>query len=1215
MPQQPPSDLYATQPPPDLYGDKPAKDTSFGDSVMNAWHTATDPLLSKVKMNGVQVFDPKAAADYYDPANADPTKQARIPDWVPMVGGGTYRSLGAGTLQGAGDVVNSLSTPQNLATLGAFKGASSLGKVAPLAAKGLRYAGGALSAPIAAHGVATAADSSQPVSNRLFAIPEIAGGIVGMHSGFGSVRPSVRAGMSPEGVQPDTAKSTNQAIIESRQRADQIIKSPNSNELLKPEEIPAAKARYDELYKKGINDPTNFTMGEAKEGIKLYDKLKAVNFGKSGIPSAEDDLVQKPPDPNFPGNARFGMEPNKGVTPPPPVLDPEAQAVRDQTAKLPINENDWQSQNLKPGGLPDSAPGALPITEQDWESPALKPGGMMQNASPEFDPSTLNLETKAPAKQANRAKPAFKNGIRQPAQEYPGFKGVVPDEAVAGHDEAANSLTDWIKKLATEESGELDVDALRRAFTRETSKTTAGPEPEETSLPRPEPEPEPEPVRGTSPITEETMSQWRKQWALEEKRKSLSDVESAKKAPARQRLSNLVGEDRANQLASGERVIESDDTPYRGRANKKVLSKATVQHWSEWGDNQLKQEYPKPDKPGIEIEQGDRLFPNKFKVVYRDESGNVIGVLKTDMAGKGISTLAASSGLGLRRGKVAFAMLKEAFDRGVNEPAGATSDLTKNLIDMVKRLVNSESGEFDPQALYDSLNELMGAAKEKVSKFFSDESGSVDPAILSRLSTLFEKQKNGALSPEEMKEATDLAKQAQQGGGVKATALKNKDVIGAAASGNQPPNQPTSGKQPIPEGAEFPQGNTADPVLAKSVKYAPESQFLNRLSNLSSKTARMVLGTHIPGTAYSFHGLNVAVRNTIFGPDFNPINAGGRFIDTVKYLSSPNKANAYLQLNEAELSKAVKDGGLRATTTDVGNNAMFRGSNLLTKGINALTDPKPLFGKVIPALKLKSYQGLLDQYQKAGMPYDKAAKLAGYATNNIFGGLNLQALERNPTTQKLFRLAALAPDWMESNVRLGQGMAQSLKNPSDPAGRVYQVGMANFLGSYVALNVLSAINNNGKFMFQNEPSHEFDVAMGQDSKGRTRYFAPYGTAMDMLRVPLAIGNAAYTKGDLGQAFREIKNRTSEPGQIVGDLLYNEDYKQSPIYGKEKYGNKMMPASKQLGNIATNTAGHVVPIGANSLLDYMMGNISPEQLATQGFQLPFKYKFPERHKIR
>jgi hypothetical protein len=204
---------------------------------------------------------------------------------------------------------------------------------------------------------------------------------------------------------------------------------------------------------------------------------------------------------------------------------------------------------------------------------------------------------------------------------------------------------------------------------------------------------------------------------------------------------------------------------------------------------------------------------------------------------------------------------------------------------------------------------------------------------------------------------------------------------------------------------------------------------------------------------------------------------------------------------------------------------------------------------------------------------------------------------------------------MESNIRLGQGMAQSLKNPSDPAGRVYQVGMANFLGSYVALNVLSAINNNGKFMFQNEPGHEFDVAMGQDSKGRTRYFAPYGTAMDMLRVPLAIGNAAYTKGDLGQAFREIKNRTSEPGQIVGDLLYNEDYKQSPIYGKEKYGNKMMPASKQLGNIATNTAGHVVPIGANSLLDYMMGNISPEQLALQGFQLPFKYKFPERHKIR
>lgn len=386
--------------------------------------------------------------------------------------------------------------------------------------------------------------------------------------------------------------------------------------------------------------------------------------------------------------------------------------------------------------------------------------------------------------------------------------------------------------------------------------------------------------------------------------------------------------------------------------------------------------------------------------------------------------------------------------------------------------------------------------------------------------------------------------------------------------------------------------------------------YLTKLANFSSKTTRTVLGFHVPGTALSFHGFNEAIRNTLFGPNPNPFQAAKRFGEASYYLIRPGKAQEFLDINMEDLGKAIEEGGLKAHTGDIGISPMFKGSNIITKGINALSNPKPLFGQVIPALKLKSYQGLLAQYEKAGIAHNIAAKTAGEATNNIFGGLNLRELERSPNTQKLFRIAALAPDWLESNVRLGKGMFNSIKNPTNPKNKVYMTGIVNFLGSYIALNVLNAINNDGKFAFQNDVGHEFDIAIGRDSSGRIRYFAPYGTAMDMVRIPLEIGHAAI-EGNLGKGFSDLRSRASEPLQFLTDLATNTDYAGRALYDKNKYG-KPIPKLEQMENIVGDAAGHFLPIGAESGVNLAQGKISPEQFASQVLQLPMKYKFPERN---
>ena len=84
-----------------------------------------------------------------------------------------------------------------------------------------------------------------------------------------------------------------------------------------------------------------------------------------------------------------------------------------------------------------------------------------------------------------------------------------------------------------------------------------------------------------------------------------------------------------------------------------------------------------------------------------------------------------------------------------------------------------------------------------------------------------------------------------------------------------------------------------------------------------------------------------------------------------------------------------------------------------------------LFGVLGPHLKVGTaileYRHLLKKHRRAieagEMTQRDVAKIAAEIANADFGGLHLQRLGRRPTIQHLMRLALLAPDWTESNVR------------------------------------------------------------------------------------------------------------------------------------------------------------------------------------------------------
>jgi len=83
-----------------------------------------------------------------------------------------------------------------------------------------------------------------------------------------------------------------------------------------------------------------------------------------------------------------------------------------------------------------------------------------------------------------------------------------------------------------------------------------------------------------------------------------------------------------------------------------------------------------------------------------------------------------------------------------------------------------------------------------------------------------------------------------------------------------------------------------------------------------------------------------------------------------------------------------------------------------------------LFNRLIPSYKASGFRKMFDKYASAHPEWsdDAVAHAAATHVNNAFGGQNWREMGRSAATQDWFHLIALAPDWLESEMRFAAGL-------------------------------------------------------------------------------------------------------------------------------------------------------------------------------------------------
>lgn len=186
------------------------------------------------------------------------------------------------------------------------------------------------------------------------------------------------------------------------------------------------------------------------------------------------------------------------------------------------------------------------------------------------------------------------------------------------------------------------------------------------------------------------------------------------------------------------------------------------------------------------------------------------------------------------------------------------------------------------------------------------------------------------------------------------------------------------------------------------------------------------------------------------------------------------------------------------------------------------------------------------------------ARAVATALNNDFGGLNLMRIGRDPTTQHIFRLLALAPDWTESNIR---SFTQVLSKGE--IGRVHRVVigrvMVRGMVATVMFNILmAAMDDEETFfsMYQKQWKQgrlrwlDVDITpiykmLGGQSEKR-KYFSLLGHFKDPIRWVAQVSSSVKVFGVpipdvLGSLLRTAQAKQSILAGLVVDLFSGTDW--------------------------------------------------------------------------
>jgi hypothetical protein len=209
-----------------------------------------------------------------------------------------------------------------------------------------------------------------------------------------------------------------------------------------------------------------------------------------------------------------------------------------------------------------------------------------------------------------------------------------------------------------------------------------------------------------------------------------------------------------------------------------------------------------------------------------------------------------------------------------------------------------------------------------------------------------------------------------------------------------------------------------------------------------------------------------------------------------------------------------------------------------------------LFDRYIPGLKLRSFERLYNAYKDTYKDWspEKVAEKAADDTNNRFGGISYKRMGRSAATMDVARLVALAPDWLESEMRFMGSMFGS-------EGKIVRRDVAKMaLGMWAVARVLN-------YLSTGKPHNEapFGVAYA-DKDGKEKVYSVRTLPTDMLHA--------------ASSPLEFMNGRMSPLLKTGIQTYT---------GRDDYGRKM-----STNGIFVNLLRNVAPISAQNIVKQATG---------------------------
>jgi hypothetical protein len=253
------------------------------------------------------------------------------------------------------------------------------------------------------------------------------------------------------------------------------------------------------------------------------------------------------------------------------------------------------------------------------------------------------------------------------------------------------------------------------------------------------------------------------------------------------------------------------------------------------------------------------------------------------------------------------------------------------------------------------------------------------------------------------------------------------------------------------------QDSEGHPIYVESdLKVHPEAhEYLNRRFGTNESIV-----SKIPGMKTLLKAGQEAKGILLFGSPFHAVQEGLRALMTgISPFSAP-EFDANNPIHRLAAEKGVWEGreykGAQAFQEGLAGH-----SKLISKipGLAQIQDwqQKLLFDRYIPSLKLRAFEKLNERYAKAYPDWtaDKVANVAAADTANRFGGIPYKRIGRAAGTMDAARIMALAPDWLESEMRFMGSMFGE-------QGKITRRDTAKMaVGLWTVARVLNALVNNG----------------------------------------------------------------------------------------------------------------------------------------------------------